>query len=163
MAKERLERKTCTIANRTRKHPKILHTNTVGRIQPSDIPSASTSPQESTCIRNRMVNLDLSRIGMAVVLVKVWLKATGPPVITYAFLDSGSSSTFCTESLMRQLGVSGTRTQISLTTLEKKDSLIESFVVKDLFISDLGKNVFIDLPALYMRLKIPISKEDIST
>lgn len=100
---------------------------------------------------------------MAVVLVKVWLKATGPPVITYAFLDSGSSSTFCTESLMRQLGVSGTRTQISLTTLEKKDSLIESFVVKDLFISDLGKNVFIDLPALYMRLKIPISKEDIST
>jgi len=100
---------------------------------------------------------------MAVVLVKVWLKATGPPVITYAFLDSGSSSTFCTESLMRQLGVSGTRTQISLTTLEKKDSLIESFVVKDLFISDLDKNVFIDLPALYMRLKIPISKEDIST
>ena len=110
-----------------------------------------------------MVNLDRSRIGMAVVLVKVWLKAAGPPVITYAFLDSGSSSTFRTESLMRQLGINGTRTQISLTTLKNKDSLIDSFVVKDLVISDLDENVFIELSALCMRPEIPISKEDIPT
>ena len=78
-------------------------------------------------------------------------------------LDSGSSSTFCTESLIRQLGVDGTRTQISLTTLEKKDSPIDSFVVKDLVISDLDENVFIELPALYTRPEIPVSKEDIPT
>ena len=115
------ERKTCTVANCIRKHPTILHTNSAGRIRPFDIPFASTSPQEeSTRVRNGMVNLDRSRIGMAVVPVKVWLKATGPPVITYAFLDSGSSSTFCTESLMRQLGVNGTRTQLSLTNVGKE-------------------------------------------
>ena len=62
---------------------------------------------------------------------------------------------------MRQLGVNGTRTQISLTTLEKKDSLIDSFVVKGLVISDLDENVFIELPALYTRPEIPVSKEDI--
>ena len=162
--KECPERKTCTVANCTRKHPTILHTNSAGRIRASDISSASTSPQEaSTRVRNGMVNLDRSRIGMAVVPVKVWLKATGPPVITYAFLDSGSSSTFCTESLMRQLGVNGTRTQISLTTLEKKDSLIDSFLVNDLVISDLDENVFIELPALYTRPEIPVSKEEIPT
>ena len=110
-----------------------------------------------------MVNLASSKIGMAVVPVKVWLKAASAPVITYAFLDSGSSSSFCTESLMRQLGVNGARTQISLTTLEKKDSLTDSFVVKDLVISDLDENIFIDLPALYTRPEIPISKEDIPT
>jgi len=85
--KECPEKKTCMVANCTRKHPTILHTNTAGRIRPSDIPSASTSPQEeSTHVRNGMVNLDRSRIGVAVVPVKVWLKATGSPVITYAFL-----------------------------------------------------------------------------
>lgn len=122
MVKECPERKTCTVANCTRKHPTSLHANTAGRIRPSDIPSPSTSPQESTHIRNGMVNLDRSRIGMAVVLVKVWLKATGSPVITYAFLDNGSSSTFCTESLVRKLGVNSIGAQISLTTLEKKES-----------------------------------------
>ena len=100
---------------------------------------------------------------MAVVPVKVWSKTTETPVITYAFLDSGSTSTFCTESLTKQLGVSAIRTQISLTTLEKKNSLIDSFIVKDLTISDLDENVFIALPALYTRPEIPVSKEDIPT
>ena len=162
--KECPERKTCTVANCTRKHPTILHTNTTGRIRQSDIPIASTSPhEESTRVHNGMVKMDRSRIGMAVVPVKVWLKSSGPPVVTYAFLDSGNSSTFCTESLMRQLGVDGTRTRISLTTLEKKDSPIDSFVVRDLVISDLDENVFIELPALYTRPDIPLSKEDIPT
>ena len=107
--KECPERKTCTVANCTRKHPTILHTNTTGRIRQSDIPITSTSPhEESTRVRNGMVKMDRSRIGIAVVPVKVWLKSSGPPVVTYAFFDCGSSSTFCTESLMRQLGVDGT-------------------------------------------------------
>ena len=110
-----------------------------------------------------MVNLAHSKIGMAVVPVQVWLKSAGSPIITYAFLDNGSSSSFCRESLMRQLGVDGTPTRISLTTLEKKDSPVDSFVVKDLVISDLDENVFIELPALYTRPEIPVSKEDIPT
>ena len=52
---------------------------------------------------------------------------------------------------------------ISLTTLEKKDSLTDSFVVKELLISDLDENIFIDLPVLYTRPEIPISKEDVAT
>ena len=162
--KECPERKTCTVANCTRKHPTSLHANTAGRIRQSDIPPASTSPQEeSTHIRNRMVNLDRSRIGMAVVPVKVCLKATGSPVITYAFLENCSSSTFCTESLVRKLGVNSIRAQISLTTLEKKDSLIDNFVVNDHVISDLDENAVIELQALYTRSKIPVSEEDIPT
>ena len=47
---------------------------------------------------------------------------------------------------MRQLGTNGTKTTISLTTLEKKDSLDDSFVVTCLTISDLDENVFVDLP-----------------
>ena len=64
---------------------------------------------------------------------------------------------------MKQLGICGTRTKISLTTLEKKDSLMDSFVVKDLVISDLDENVLIELPALYTRPEIPVSKDDVPT
>ena len=105
----------------------------------------------------------LSKTGMAVVPVKVWIKGSKTPTVTYAFLDSGSSSTFCTETLMRQLGVSGPKTTISLRTLEKRDSLVDSFVVTDLTISDLGENVFIKLPTLYTRPSIRVSGEDIPT
>lgn len=157
-------RKTCTVANCAKKHPTILHTNTAGRDGPPFTPSAGISLcEDSAHVYNGMVNLAYSKIGMAVVPVKVWSKTTKTPVITYAFLDSGSSSTFCTESLIKQLRVSGTRTQISLTTLERKNSLIDSFIVKDLIISDLDENVFITLPALYTRPEIPVSKEDIPT
>ena len=64
---------------------------------------------------------------------------------------------------MKELGISGSRDQISLTALEKKDSIIDYFVVKGLTISDLGENVFFELPAMYTRLEIPVSKEDIPT
>ena len=106
-------------------------------------------------------NEGLSKTGMAVVPVKVWVKGCKTPVVTNAFLDSGSSSTFCTEALRKQLGVSGPRTKISLTTLEKKDSLVDSIIVEDLTISDLEKNVFIKLPMLYTRPSIPVAREDI--
>lgn len=46
---------------------------------------------------------------------------------------------------------------------KERQSLIESFVVKDLVNSDLDENVFIDFPALYTRPEIPISKEDTPT
>ncbi|XP_078371484.1 uncharacterized protein LOC144655144 [Oculina patagonica] len=158
------EKKTCTVANCGKKHLTILHTNTASRNRPTDTPSTGTSPtEESARVRNAMINLPRSKIGMAVVPVKVWSKSSRTQAMTYAFLDSGSSSSFCTESLMKQLGVSGSRTQISLTTLEKKNSLLDSFVVKDLVISDLDENVLIDLPALYTRPEIPISKGDIPT
>ena len=106
-------------------------------------------------------NEGLSKTGMAVVPVKVWVKGCKTPVATNAFLDSGSSSTFCTEALGKQLGVSGPRAKISLTTLEKKDSLVDSIIVADLTISDLDVNVFIKLPMLYTRPSIPVAREDI--
>jgi len=103
------------------------------------------------------------RTGMAIVPVKVKRKGSDTAIVTYAFLDSGSSSTFCTESLMKQLGIDGLKTKISLTTLEKKGSLVDSFLVRDLVISDLDENNFIALPVLYTRTEIPVTKDDIPT
>lgn len=54
---------------------------------------------------------------MAVIPVRIKLKDKSHSVVTYAFFDSGSSVSFCTENLMRQLGASGKRCNITLNTM----------------------------------------------
>ena len=92
----------------------------------------------------------------------VW-RANNRTVITHAFLDNGSSATICTESLVRKLGVEGTKVKISLSALEKKNSRVESYLIRDLVVSDLDENDFVSLPALYTRPEIPVCEEDIPT
>ena len=64
---------------------------------------------------------------------------------------------------MRKLGVDGTKVKISLSTLEKKNSPVDSYLIRDLVVSDLDENHFVHLPTLYTRPEIPVSKEDIPT
>ena len=92
----------------------------------------------------------------------VW-RANNRTVITHAFLDNGSSATICTESLVRKLGVEGTKVKISLSTLEKKNSRVESYLIRDLVVSDLEENDLVSLPALYTRPEIQVCEEDIPT
>ena len=136
VAKDCPQQKSCNFTNCLKKHPTVLH----------------TQPREKR-----------PRTGLAIVPVKVKRKGSDAAIITYSFLDSGSSSTFCTESLMKQLGIDGLKTRIFLTTLEKKGSLVDSYLVRDLVISDLDENNFIALPVLYTRTEIPVTKDDIPT
>ena len=114
-------KKTCSFPNCTKKHPTVLHTNSTARSRPAaDSPTIPTSNEEITRVHNGMASLDKDTrntggasfpdIGMAVVPVKVYTKGSETPTIAYA-LDSGSSSTFCSATLMRQLGISGAETR----------------------------------------------------
>ena len=100
------------------------------------------------------------RTAMAVIPVKIRSKSSNQTIITYAFLDNGSSATSCTESLIRKLGVDGTKVKISLSTL-KKNSPVDSYLIRDLVVSDLDENHFVHLPTLYTRPEIQVSKNDI--
>ena len=103
------------------------------------------------------------RTGMAVIPVKARVKGSDKSVVTYAFLDNGSNSSFCTDSLMKQLGVKGQRTKISLSTLERKNSTVVSNLVRDLLVSDLDENEYVSLPIPSTRPEIPVSSDDIPT
>ena len=52
---------------------------------------------------------------------------------------------------------------MSLSTLEKKNSITNSFLVRDLLVSDLDENEWISLPTLYTMPEIPVSSSDIPT
>ena len=167
------ERKICKIPNCTRKHPTVLHTFNVREKSSVDV-GVGTGDSTDTPVLNAMANagecssrLDLGearpRTAMAVIPVKIRSKSSRQTIITYAFLDNGSSATFCIESLMRKLGVDGTEVKISLSTLEKKNSPVDSYLIRDLVVSDLDENHFVHLPTLYTRPEIPVSKNDIPT
>ena len=53
------------------------------------------------------------RTAIAVVPVKVHSRKSNRTVVTFAFLDTGSSATFCTESLMKKLEERGPKVKIS--------------------------------------------------
>ena len=64
--------------------------------------------------------------GLPVVPVKVRAKGSDTTVHTYAFLDGGCNTSFCSEQLMKRLGVKGINTTISLTTMERESVVRES-------------------------------------
>ena len=77
---------------------------------------------------------------VALPMVPVKVKAHGSdPVITFAFLDSGSNSTFCSEQLLQRLKIEGKKTNLSLSTIHAENSPVECQVV-DLELYDPDEN-----------------------
>ena len=99
---------------------------------------------------------------LAIVPVKVKAKNSSVMIETYAFLDGGSNTTFCTERLMNQLKAAGKRTTLSLTTMTQEDRPVESSIVS-LELFDLREENFIDLPIVFSTAKLPVSKENMAT
>ena len=51
--------------------------------------------------------------------------------------------------LAQQLRVNGKQAKISLTTMEKTDSLVECSIITNLTVSDLDENSLISLPVVF--------------
>ena len=99
-------------------------------------------------------------VGLPVVPVKVTGIGCETPVITYAFLDNGSNSTFCTQDLLTQLGLKREETSFSLSTIEKQNSKVKCSVVS-LVVHNLQENEFIDLPSVFSSPALPITCDNI--
>ena len=102
-----------------------------------------------------------SATGLAIVPVNVRAKGRKKMVQTYAFLDPGSNTTFCTDKLIECPGATGREATLSLTTMDsdivKSDSLVVNLEVFDLQ----GRNV-LKLSNVFSRVKLPVTVEDIA-
>ncbi|CAG2219263.1 unnamed protein product [Mytilus edulis] len=83
-------------------------------------------------------------------------------VETYAFFDSGSSITFCSQKLMQQLGANGKKTQITISTMGNTQT-INTCAINGLQVSSLSMEHMVDLPKVYTKENLPVSKEHIPT
>ncbi|KAI2644916.1 DNA repair protein RecO [Labeo rohita] len=97
---------------------------------------------------------------LSIVPVKVKSKNNNKHIETYAFLDPGSTATFCTEDLQRKLNVKGKPTRILLSTMGQDKSgeqkLMNSFVISDLEVCRLEDTMFTELPKVFTHSSIPV-------
>ena len=167
----------CQVSNcklKHRKHSTFLHPKREQPEKPEHQSSPSTSCTASNKPNVRAQNsfvgvlegpcgstgVGAPSIGLAVVPVKVKAKRKEAVVETYAFLDPGSNTSFCTDQLTERLGATRMKTTLSLTTTSHKDAKSQSLVVC-LEISDLCGNHTIELPNVFSRSSHPVLVDDI--
>ncbi|KAJ8349111.1 hypothetical protein SKAU_G00277000 [Synaphobranchus kaupii] len=163
MSKECKRRLDCQICQG--KHPTLLHINR--DVKQGTRRAPGPTEQKKTPSSNGLVSTDqLTGAGkecaLAIVPVQVKVAKGSKSVLTYAFLDPGSSATFCTENIMNKLNAKGRRTQILLRTLGQEGT-VKSYELKGLEISNIDGEGHIELPEVYTQVKIPVSKQNLLT
>lgn len=158
MSKDCKSRLICDVCNQN--HPEILHNKQKDKEkQPENTEqkekstgcNAVLSPQtcahtgagDETCI-------------FSIVPVQVKSHKGDRVLQTYAFLDHGSSTTFCTESLLRRLNITGQKTNVLLRTMNQVKS--ESSYIKGLEVCGLDDFDFIQLSDVFL---MPVSQHNI--
>ena len=157
------KRMTCQTCQQ--KHPSILHIDR----KPTQS-SGATNDAEGEPAVTALVSLDTARhtgagssgsdCMLAIVPVQVKMSKGNRTVNTYAFLDPGSSATFCTEALMDELKAKGNKADILLTTLAQKRS-IHSHKISGMEVAGLEENAFLRLPDVYTHESIPVTHKNI--
>ena len=151
----------CKVDGCSDKHSTFLHPPAArvgNETQPEiEAQSAYVDVGESRCA---FTGAGTSVTGLPVVPVKVRAKGGDTMVHTYAFLDGGSNTSFCSDQLMKQLRIKGINTTLSLTTMERENSTKRSALVQ-LEVFDFDENNFIELPLVFSTLKLPIASESI--
>ena len=99
---------------------------------------------------------------MATIPVMVRSPDGSTSVATHAFLDLGSSATFCTDTLLKKLNAEGKTTSLKMTTAISENQSVQSQVVKGLSISGINSGSTIQLPPTYTLDRIPVNHEDIA-
>ena len=168
----------CTVRGCGRKHTRYLHQTDNNMSAGSSVSDKSTMyPHNGNTNHNEQntvhtafsdsavcshtgAGIETSKIVLPVVSVKVQAPSERT-IETYALLDSGSTNTFCTNELIEELGIQGTNEQLVLTTLEKRNSVVDTRCVS-LVISDKEDEHCIELPRVYSRQHLPFDEDCIA-
>ncbi len=151
--------RVCSVPGCSQKHTKFLH---------QIAPNVRTFPdkredQSKECAQsssNTGVAFSISRntpkVSLPIVPVRVKALGENRTIDTYALLDAGSTSSFCTAGLMSELGVDGKKETLSLTTLESKDKKTDTFVI-GLEVCGIRQEDWLELPTVYTRPDLAIT------
>lgn len=159
MSKDCAQRQSCAVC--TKLHPTALH---IGRVEQNKGTEEATKAPKSENIKPASLTACIGagdeQCVMSIVPVQVKSNKGNKTIQTYAFLDPGSSATFCTDKLMHQLNLQGKKTNIQLHTLGQERTM-STDVITGLEVSGLHDNLFIALPEVYTQPKIPVTKKNI--
>lgn len=162
---------TCQIC--TRLHPTLLHLKFKNGVAHKDRPEDELGkneerPTESVvsgfvgtkATTNRATSAEAVGSILAIVPVQVKSNKGQRVTMTYAFLDPGSTACFCTESLMKELNLTGRNTHILLKTMGE-ERIVSSHIVSGSEVSNLDCKEFLELPDMFSQKTIPATKDNI--
>lgn len=99
---------------------------------------------------------------LSIVPVLVKSKKGNNVVMNHAFLDSGSSASFCIESLMNKLSLTGKKVNTMSMTMSQ-DKSVGSYVLKDLEVSGLNQEYYFALPEVYTKKTMHVTTANIAS
>lgn len=139
------ERLTCSKCQKS--HPTVLHW---------DLPAKPSSHQTITAGH---LATD-SGSGGKLNIVKVLIQYQGKTTTTGAFLDSGSTHSFVTSDLLRELDVKTNGSTSMVVSTINGEKRMKGSLATGLTIRNLDQNHALDLPPLYVLDSIPVASED---
>ncbi|XP_064646159.1 uncharacterized protein LOC135499344 [Lineus longissimus] len=170
----------CSVPGCGKKHTKFLHlledrptAGTLATVRPRDRTPSSSSSSGASRDRGTTPRPDAvsaqnatgsvtgagSPIALPVAPVKIRAKGgAGGVVTTYALLDTGSTNTFCCDSLLDELAVDGKDSLLALTTLGSKCQQVPTKVAA-LEVMDMDEKCLVQLPFVYSRPELPAPNE----
>ncbi len=156
--KKRMTCKECTF-----NHPTVLHMQK--RANNSQIQSENSLASSALVCMEANTHTGSGSIQITplpVIPVQVKSASTNQVVCTYAFLNPGSSATFCTEALKHKLQISGRNSRILLHTMGQEKP-VNTTVLTGLTISSLNGVVIYELPDVYTQREIPVVQDQVNT
>lgn len=137
----------CSISGCKRRHHVMLHTRPGDRSEQSDGQRAPVSPADVTVVKAHTWQQDASRVCLPVVAVRVSNR------LCYALLDSGSTNSLVTKSLVDSLGLRGKAVSCHVETVDRASSL-ESRLF-DLNLSPIDSGESLEVNNLLQVTRIP--------
>lgn len=171
LSKDCKKRMTCSMCSF--KHPSMLHfakqENSINEKMAEERVQDSAATQTTVSSTSAAAKIETSAYTgagddciLSILPVKVKANKDNKVVETYAFMDPGSSATFCTETLAKQLNLQGRCTELELKTMSPKHH-VESYLLTDLEVGGINHNNFIDLSKVYTQKSMPVAAENIPT
>ncbi|XP_056125219.1 uncharacterized protein LOC130103060 [Rhinichthys klamathensis goyatoka] len=162
MSKDCRKRMTCKVCNN--RHPTLLH------IHPTAKPTSPTQANGGLNMARDGAVVSVQSSGLtgagkqdctlSILPVQVKSKRGQETVVTYAFLDPGSTASFCTERLMTRLNLTGKKLGILLRTMGQ-EKVVDSYKLSDLEVAGLDSNNFCGLSEIFTQQNMPVHRGNI--
>ena len=146
-------KKTCQICQQ--RHPTSMH-----KLEPPSEDATSAVPITACASNNNLDNTPRKSSMVLPVLIS-HSNNPGKEIMTYAKLDSQSDASFITDNTAKALGLCGSETRLSLSTMTASDKIIKCQRFENLAIRGLGSGLKIPLTQVYSRKTIPINYQHI--
>ncbi|CAL9682043.1 unnamed protein product [Knipowitschia caucasica] len=155
-------RLTCRLCNL--KHPTLLHVHSKNRSKGStQANDGSEGAREGDLVSvqsSGLTGAGRQDCTLSILPVQVKSKRGQETLITYAFLDPGSTASFCTERLMNRLNLTGRKLGILLRTMGQ-EKVVDSYMLTDLEVSGLKTSEFCNLPEIFTQKSMPVHRGNI--